>query len=48
MDMRGNAYSLGTVLSVCVLPYIVPAVGKLMLAKWVCKRAKKEGVKYTK
>jgi len=42
MKMRGNAYSLGAVFTVCVMPYVIPDIGKLFLARWVSGRIKKE------
>jgi len=44
MGMRGNAYSFWTVLTVCVLPYIVPDLAKMFLAKWVCRKIKKNAI----
>lgn len=38
--MRGTQYSFRAVLSLCVLPYVVPDVLKLLLALAVCKRVK--------
>ena len=40
--IRGSSYSFGTVLSICVFPYIIPDLIKLVLAWLVSKRVRKE------
>ena len=39
--MRGTEYSVWAVISICVLPYIIPDMLKLLLALQICKRVKK-------
>ncbi|MCQ2512877.1 MAG: biotin transporter BioY [Lachnospiraceae bacterium] len=40
-EMRGTAYSIGAVISLCVLPYIIPDVIKLVLAWIISKKIRK-------
>lgn len=40
MGLRGAEYSINAVLSLCVLPYIVPDLVKLALAMYVCRRVR--------
>ncbi len=39
--IRGSAYSVGAVISICVFPYIIPDILKLALAWIVSKRVRK-------
>lgn len=39
--MRGNTYSFSAILSLCVLPYILPDTVKLFLAMFLYKRIRK-------
>ena len=39
--IKGSAYSFGTVISICVLPYIIPDLIKLTLALFVLKKVRK-------
>lgn len=39
--MRGTAYGFGAALSLCVLPYILPDLAKLLLAVFLCDRVGK-------
>lgn len=39
--MRGNVYSFSAILSLCVLPYIIPDMVKLFLAMFLYKRIRK-------
>lgn len=40
-EMRGTSYSFGDVLLICVLPYVIPDLGKLAMAWVVSNRIRK-------
>ncbi len=41
MSGRGNDYNLWTIVTICVLPYIIPDMAKMMLAIFICGRVRK-------
>ena len=41
---QNGAVSIGTVLGWCVLPFIIPDIGKLILALLVGRRIRRTGV----